>query len=210
MTIIIFIIIISILVYLFISRKKKNFKLKKVLSKSECEEFISMAEKHIFNTTPDPVDKKPMYQIEILTVDRTMHLPELYDKCMKLYKTKLPKQRGSLDFIFLKRYTPGERVDIPLHLDMSESTINILLSNPDDFEGGNFYLFDDKDTRVPPLDKLGSIPKLTEALQKMKDLPIVQLKQGEMINYEGRRLCHGVLPVTSGIRYVLTYFFGHL
>ena len=127
-----------------------------------------------------------------------------------MYNKKLPKQKGTLDYIFLKRYTPGERVDIPMHADLSKSTINVLLSDPNDYEGGDFYLFDDlKDTRVSRIRRAPTLGKQTEMLLNMKDLPIIYMKQGDMINYEGYRFNHGVLPVTSGVRYVLTYFFGH-
>ena len=196
--------------YLYIPNIKRIYTLKNVLTKSECEEIISMAKNKHFLTTADPVDEKPVYQIELLEVDRTMNYPELYEKCIDLYKKKLPKQKGTLDYIFLKRYTPGERVDIPMHVDLSKSTINILLSDPDDYEGGEFYLFDDKnDTRVRDVKRASTLEKRIEMLQNMEDLPVIYMKQGDMINYEGYTFNHGVLPVTSGARYVLTYFFDH-
>lgn len=207
--IIISILIISILIYSYIPKNASIYKLKNILSKSECEELISMAKDYKFLETLDPVDNKPVYQIELLEDDRTMNYPELYDKCADLYKKRLPKQKGTLDYIFLKRYTPGERVDIPMHIDMSRSTINILLSDPNEYEGGEFYLFNDpQDIRASLVEKHGTtLTKKNKMIQTMKNLPIVHMKQGDMITYAGSMYSHGVLPVTSGVRYVLTYFF---
>jgi len=203
--------IISFIIYFFYTRKKNVYTLKNILSKSDCEQFISMADKIEFLKTPDPVDNKPVYQIEILDPDKTVNHPELYFKCLELYKKRLPKQKGDLDYIFLKRYAPGERTDIPMHVDLSRSTINILLSNPDDYEGGEFYLFEDpKDLRVRRIHGASTIKKQHEMLKSLEDLPIVYMKQGDMINYQGRIYDHGVLPITSGVRYVLTFFFDHI
>ena len=212
MTPVVILIIFIILFYLYLHSPSTNqiYTLKNVLTKSECEEFISMAKTKHFLTTADPVDDKPVYQIEILENDRTLNYPELFEKCVDLYKKKLPKQKGTLDFVFLKRYTPGERVHIPMHVDMSKSTINVLLSDPTEFEGGDFYLFDDQnDTRVRDVKRASTLKTRIEMLKNMKDLPIIYMKQGDMINYDGYTFNHGILPVTSGERYVLTYFFDH-
>lgn len=211
MTLIIILILISILVYIFIPFKTNVYKLKKVLTKSECEEIISMVEKNEFLTTPDPVDKEPVYQIEVLEPNKTVNHPELYFKCMELYKKRLPKQEGALDFIFLKRYAPGERTNIPIHVDLSKSTINILLSDPKDYEGGEFYIFENpSDPRMEPVKEAETIEAKNSLLKNMKDLPIVYMQRGDMITYKGRVYEHGVLPITSGVRYVLTYFFDHV
>jgi len=203
--------IVSFLIYYFYTRKDVAYKIKNVLSKTECEEFISMANKNEFLVTPDPVDNKPVYQIEILDPDKTVNHPELYFKCLELYKRRLPKQKGELNYIFLKRYAPGERSNIPMHVDLSKSTINILLSNPKDYTGGQFYLFEDpKDLRARRVHDLSTIESKHNTLKNMEDLPVVYMKQGDMINYQGRIYDHGVLPVTSGVRYVLTFFFDHI
>ena len=208
---IVILLIFLLVFYFFYTRKKNVYTLKNVLSKSECEKFISMAKKIEFLTTPDPVDNEPVYQIEILDPDKSVNHPELYFKCLELYKRHLPKQKGDLNYIFLKRYAPGERTNIPMHVDLSKSTINILLSNPNDYKGGEFYLFEDpKDSRVKQVHSVSTIKKQHEMLKNMEDLPVVYMKQGDMINYQGRIYDHGVLPITSGVRYVLTFFFDHI
>lgn len=202
--ILLLLIVVGIFFIFFQTSKKSKYVIKKILKREECQDLIEHASKEIFSTENDPVDDKPVYQIEMLQPDGTIQYPELYEKCMHIYNKKLSKTWGKPDFIFLKRYKPGERVDIPPHRDECSYTHNILLSDPNEYEGGDFYFYEDSSD--PVLRKITRSDFTDFANVK---LPIIQMKQGEVISYEGIRHVHGVLPVTKGERYVLTYFFGH-
>ena len=49
--------------------------------------------------------------------------------------------------------------------------------------------------------------KKSEFIKSFKKLPIVDMSQGDVIIYKGETHLHGVLPVTSGTRYILSFFF---
>jgi hypothetical protein len=148
---------------------------KKVLSKALCEDLIKTANKYKLDMYDEPIDGKPVYQVDIFS-DCCVKNKELWDKCKNL----IPYTPS---FVFLKRYTPHERPSMNAHIDTSQYTVNFLLSDKNDFKGGEFYIF-------------------------YNDVcfPILCYDQGDMIAYEGTKHLHGVLPVRSGYRYVLTFF----
>lgn len=75
-----------------------------------------------------------------------------------------------------------------LHKDRrSELSTVIVLS--DGFEGGQFALTEDKN---PP-----------HKFETLNGLTLYDLKLGDSISFNGSNTYHGVLPVTSGIRYAL-------
>jgi hypothetical protein len=181
---------------------------KGVLSVDECRELIKIAETNTFETKPDGVDDQPEYQIDIL--DGVVKNDELWKICKKIYETKLPKIDKRLHYVFLKRYTPEERTHIPLHYDANHTTMSFLLSNPKDFTGGELYVFPLEETKK--LDLLDQQIKMTIErrnilINNYPNLPILKYKHGDMAKYPGGTRMHGTLPVTSGKRYVLTYFF---
>jgi hypothetical protein len=148
---------------------------RKVLSKALCEDLIRTANKYNFDMYDEPVDGKAVYQIDIFS-DCHVKNKELWNKCKNL----IPH---TPNFVFLKRYSPNERLGMRMHTDNCLYTINFLLSDKNDFKGGEFYIFYNDIC-----------------------LPILCYDQGDMIAYEGSKHLHGVLPVRSGYRYVLTFF----
>jgi hypothetical protein len=88
--------------------------------------------------------------------------------------------------ISLTSYYNGRYLN--LHKDKSsELTTVIVLS--DGFEGGEFALSEDKN---PPMH-----------FETLEGVSIFNLKIGDSISFNGSSTYHGVLPVTSGVRYAL-------
>lgn len=88
--------------------------------------------------------------------------------------------------------------------------MSFLLSDTKDFVGGELYVFPLEETKkLDALDK--QIPMTIERRNNLIDnypnLPVLNYEQGDMAKYPGGTRMHGTLPVTSGKRYVLTYFF---
>lgn len=189
-----------------------------VLTRSECNEIINVAKKYKLNTIPENVDGNPEYQIDIL--DEGIRNEELWKICKKIYVEKLKpilnsekwlKMRNNkLDYIFLKKYSPAERSHIPLHLDDNHLTMSFLLSDTRNFKGGELYIFDiNESNKLTVIDKMTdlSIKKREEFINNHEKLPIVSYNQGDVSVYTGGIHAHGTLPVTSGERYILTFFF---
>lgn len=187
---------------------KDGYLQKEVLSKKECKDLIDIAKTLEFETKPDGVDNEPEYQIDIL--DGDVKNEKLWKICKSLYDNKMPQIDKSLNYIFLKRYTPTERTHIPLHYDDNHTTMSFLLSDTKDFMGGELYVFtleeskklDLIDQKIPM-----TIKRRNTLIDNYKNLPILKYEQGDMVKYPGGTRMHGTLPVTSGERYVLTYFF---
>jgi hypothetical protein len=175
-----------------------------------CEQIIEASKKYEFMDGPENVDDKPMGEIALYENGQPLNV-ELWNMCKPYYETLASKHGLDLTYAFLRKYDTGARNDLIMHLDDEEdatTTINVLLSNPKDFEGGKLYIFDEDRTRRI-LDEHGGdmdIPQREQFLKTCTDLPVVDLKQGDAIYYRGCRSLHGVTPVTNGERYVLGFF----
>jgi hypothetical protein len=210
---VVFVLVLCILIYLYTRPRKihideEGYVQKGVLSREECHKFIEVAEEFDFETKSDRVDDKPEYQIDIL--DGGVKNEKLWEMCKKIYKTKMPKIDKKLHYVFLKRYTPEERSHIPLHYDDNHTTMSFLLSDPNDFTGGELYVFPLEETKkLHLLDQRikMTIERRNILINNYPNLPVLNYEQGDMAKYPGGTRMHGTLPVTSGKRYVLTYFF---
>jgi hypothetical protein len=203
-------IIVLVVIYHIKSVNVKNayFLYKKRLSKSECEELIDMSKKYTLETKLDGVDNKPEYQIDIYDCKQVVS-KDLYEKAIRIYNKHIRKRLTSVkhpDFIFLKRYKQGERIHIPIHYDDSRMSFNFLLSDTNDFTGGELYMFDKTQSKL--IDKSITTSTRDTFINTYKNLPIIHdFEQGDLIEYEGGEQMHGILPVKSGVRYLLTFFF---
>lgn len=223
-SIIILITIIIIIIYFSLRYINKNYirniykiyHKKNILSSQECEKLIRTSKKYKLDTEPDPTDHKPDYQIDILHENEIMNM-ELWKEVKVIYEQKLIPQLKDvsflnsidykLSFIFLKRYKANERQNMCLHTDENYFTINILLSNVNDFNGGELYIFDrEKSEKYDHIDFLHP-DKKDKFIKAYKKLPIINYNQGDIITYSGINHLHGTLPVTDGERYVLILFF---
>lgn len=193
-----------------------GFVQKSTLSKSECKEFIEIAKKYDLETKPDGVDDKPEYQIDVL--DTGVINEELWAKCRLIYLNKLKPIIEStpwipsdqrINYIFLRRYEKTERTHIPIHTDDSYLTMSFLLSDTKDFEGGELYVFDSKESiEIDNWDDkfYEKTSNRENFINSHPNLPILDYQQGDLAVYTGGKNYHGILPITSGERYILTFF----
>jgi len=190
------------------------FLYKNSLSRHECEELIHMSKKYTLETKLDPVDDKPEYQVDIYDVNSLPHennilSEDLYTKAIHIYNKHIMKRLTHVkhpDFIFLKRYKQGERIHIPIHYDESRVSFNFLLSDTNDFTGGELYMFDKTQSNL--INKSITTTTRDTFINTYKNLPIIHnFEQGDLIEYEGGEQLHGILPIKSGVRYLLTFFF---
>lgn len=193
-----------------------GFVQKSTLSKSECKEFIEIAKKYDLETKPDGVDDKPEYQIDVL--DTGVINEELWAKCRLIYLNKLKPIIEStpwipsdqrINYIFLRRYEKTERTHIPIHTDDSYLTMSFLLSDTKDFEGGELYVFDSKESiEIDNWDDkfYEKTSNRENFVNSHPNLPILDYQQGDLAVYTGGKNYHGILPITSGERYILTFF----
>ena len=162
----------------------------------------------------DGVDQQPCYQIDLIdpAPARVSALPlkrrlfflvvapllrVLRDELNTRFVPPCASATPTLRLVqcFVRRYQPGERVELSTHRDMSQLTINVLLSDPAiDFSGGGCYLFGDT--------KHG-----TDSAADRERCRVVEGEtQGAALIHSGQ-LLHGALPTTSGVRYILVLFF---
>jgi hypothetical protein len=162
----------------------------------------------------DGVDLQPCYQIDLIDPApvRVSALPlkrrlfflvvapllrVLRDELNTRFVPSCASGTPSLRLVqcFVRRYQPGERVELSTHRDMSQLTINVLLSDPAvDFSGGGCYIFGDS--------KHGT----DSAADRERCRVMEGETQGAALIHSGQ-LLHGALPTTSGVRYILVLFF---
>jgi hypothetical protein len=185
----------------------ENYIKKNAMGKDQCERIIDVAKQMKFDTDPEPVDKQPVYQIDIFNDDDVLN-EKLWKQCKPIYEAH-KEIADSSDFMFLKRYTMNERRRLEAHSDRATYTVSVLLSDTRDFQGCEFFLFDKKST-----EKIG--PKYHQMDSKEKDkyisslgkkLPILEFEQGDVLRFDSECL-HGVTHLTGGERYLLTIFYG--
>ena len=198
-----------LVIWVILKVKRREVIQKKVFSKQECKHVIEVANKYPYvNDKLDTIDNQPEHQIDIFTENEVKN-KELYDLCMDLYRKHLPNHDHlKLGYIFLRRYKPEDRSGVPIHFDDSTVTMSVLLSETKDFEGGNFYVFDEK-TSIK-FDKDGLDFMENSERGKYMDgtqLPVMKYEQGDMVMFKGGKLFHGITPVTGGERFLLSYFF---
>ena len=184
------------------------FYIKKDYRKVSVKNLYIYLKKNTLETKLDGVDNKPEYQVDIYDSD-TIVSEDLYAKAIHIYNKHIKKRLTHVkhpDYIFLKRYKQGERIHIPIHYDDSRMSFNFLLSDTNDFTGGELYIFDKTQSKL--IDKSITTTTRDTFINTYKNLPVIHnFEQGDLIEYEGGEQMHGILPVKSGVRYLLTFFF---
>jgi len=176
---------------------------KGALSKERCESLINEALGIEFDTSGEPVDDEPVYQINVYSDGKILN-HRLWKHCEEIYKTYREKD-GYNDFMFLKRYRMNERNRMPPHSDSAAYTVSILLSDTGNFEGCSFYLFDkDFDNKVFQGEDVEAKHSLIDTMGG--SLPLIDLKQGDVLRFDSEQI-HGVTPLKAGERYLLTIFY---
>lgn len=137
-------------------------------------------------------------------VGKTSFTDEIISRLTKLYTPLLNEWNPFTNYtlknynISLTKYYDGRWLD--LHLDQNSSITTVIVLS-DNFEDGRFMLSNSKKlkngaSKAVPL--LGSVPT-----SKVHDATKISLGKGESITFNGSEVYHGVLPVTTGIRYAL-------
>lgn len=215
--ILLFVFLFVILFLFFFNYNQRGYVLKRqLLTKDYCNMLIKEANKHMFETYNEPVDNFPVYEIDIFSEDYIVNM-KMWEFIEVFYQKKIEPyvQRKYpnciLNFIFLRRYNNYERDKISIHTDDSELSINIMLSENKNYTGGEFYIFNRRQSNkyIPFYKKhlKGREENKQQFIDSFSKLPIIPIDQGDCIIYEGKKHLHGVLPVTSGVRYMISFFF---
>ena len=180
-----------------------------LFSPEECRKLLALlSEFNDWDALTDSVDRKSENQHNIFDLAKGTNDGVLYPLCAHLSTAVLdPILRHfygltdlKLHWAFIRRYTVDGRVEFPVHRDSSAATVNILLSDPNDFTGAELYLLGNEHKNADSLSDKQFRKLLPEAtLRQNYSVPYVQ---GECCMHLGKRL-HGVLPLTSGTRYTL-------
>ena len=196
---------------------KNNYQIiENVFTIKECDEIIDTANKYTYDVSDEMIDDKPLYQIDVYYIEyyNILCKKKLWNKILPVYANvirPLILPDLYLDFVFLRKYNPYERNDLSLHTDENEMTVNAMLSDPFDYQGGEFYIFDKEITKNNMeyyenvmMDDENEKNKFIASFDK---LPVLKLNKGSIIVYNGDEHIHGVLPLTSGSRYIISFFF---
>ena len=169
----------------FYNRFIQRFNYNKLFSKNICEWIIFESEQYAKNnggwttrrhesypTTDIPIEKiKSIFNFVLFS------FTDIFNKIKKSY-CFTEEVSFNIKDLFIVKYDEQMQNKLDLHHDGSFLSINILLSDPKDFEGGGTYFNDG----------------LT-----------VFLEQGDVLVHSGK-VKHSGLPVTKGTRYIMVAF----
>lgn len=169
----------------FYNRFIQRFNYNKLFSKNVCEWIIFESEEYAkknggwmtrrhenYPTTDIPIEKiKNIFNFVLFSFS------DIFDKIKKSY-CFTEEVSFNIKDLFVVKYNEEIQNKLDLHHDGSFLSINILLSDPKDFEGGGTYFNDG----------------LT-----------VFLEQGDLLVHSGK-VKHSGLPVTKGTRYIMVAF----
>ena len=225
--VLVFVVLLLLSIFAYINRNEKSTRrnlpdtviLLSNMPVNECNKLIYVGDKFGYETDLDPVDNEPTYETSITNMSIAtpnnergvfnVLMDSISEKWRKTFDKYLPKDiKGTFPTsTFFKRYTVNERVDIPPHRDDCAYAVVVQVSSPVEVTGGEFYIYPIGSKQGESLTRLFPNQR-REVLKNSKSIPIVHLKQGEVVLYKGDRHIHGVLPVTKGIRHALIYFYG--
>uniref|UniRef100_A0A7R9U5J9 Fe2OG dioxygenase domain-containing protein n=1 Tax=Pinguiococcus pyrenoidosus TaxID=172671 RepID=A0A7R9U5J9_9STRA len=154
-----------------------------VLTAEECLKLRAWAEERMDPGLADSVDGAPEYQVdcdENTLGDLVGH--DAVDRICSLAERWMGGQPADEIGIFVRKYAAGGRPYIPFHVDTTDVTVNICLSEPEEHAGGDLLVLAGK--------KLRSIER-----------------QMGSATCHVWYCCHGVQGVTSGERWSLLMFF---
>ena len=226
---IVFIIVITVECYVSYIYRNEKVNFKNILNKEECQDIINKVSKINFDITDENVSSHncmnghsvslPLYEYDLDDPLKNVNnnlwentVKPLYNKKLKPLINKLPWAKGKkikLSWAFIKRYKKSERTHMRSHFDTNYFTFNILLSDKNDFKGGDFYIFDKYySSKYRYIQHVDVEENDTIINQIGNDIPIVKdYEQGDILSFIGQEYLHGTLPVVEGERYVLVLFF---
>jgi hypothetical protein len=163
----------------------QRFTYNKMFSKNVCEWIILESEKYAKNNGGWTTRRHENYPTTDIPIEK---IPAVFNFVLNSFNDIFNKIKKSYCFtenvvfnikdLFIVKYNEETQNKLDLHQDGSFLSINILLSDPKDFEGGGTY-FNDGLTAF--------------------------LEQGDLLVHSGR-VEHSGLPITKGTRYILVAF----
>ena len=177
----------------------------RVLPNDLCQRLIRDSIRFKYGGRPESVDSWDTYQIDLYDVRYIIVTTHALWKTVKPVYTKfvvplvqnlswLQGKECTLMWAFVRRYQKNERTHLNVHKDSCDVAVTLLLSDESQYKGGEFYLFKPSTERA-------------EVINNIKNMPIINQKRGDVIIYKGSSHWHGILPVSSGSRYAIIFFF---
>ena len=169
----------------FYNRFIQRFNYNKLFSKNVCDWLIFESEEYAKNNggwTTRRHEKYPTTDIPVEKIKNIFNFvlfsfADIFNKIKKSY-CFTEEVSFNIKDLFIVKYDEQMQNKLDLHHDGSFLSINILLSDPKDFEGGGTYFNDG----------------LT-----------VFLEQGDLLVHSGK-VKHSGLPITKGTRYIMVAF----
>jgi len=169
----------------FYNRFIQRFNYNKLFSKNVCEWIIFESEEYAKNNGGWTTRRHENYPTTDIPVEKIKNIfnfvlfsfTDIFNKIKKSY-CFTEEVLFNIKDLFIVKYDEQMQNKLDLHHDSSFLSINILLSDPKDFEGGGTYFNDG----------------LT-----------VFLEQGDVLVHSGK-VKHSGLPVTKGTRYIMVAF----
>lgn len=184
----------------------KNF-----FTSKKCDKIINISKKYDLDLDND-IDEKPLYQIDLF-YDKKIYKKELFKHvCINkirnlLNNIKLPENKKiyDLDFVFFRKYKNNERKSFTIHYDEDHVTTMILLSDKNNFKGGDFFLFDKNTSQEINYVDDYNTDEREQFIKNYKNLPKMDLDKGDLILFTSNQF-HGTIDISSGVRYTLIFF----
>ena len=182
----------------------------------ECENLLRAINRTSPSMAPDSVDHEPEFQWDLFPTSIYFGnvSQSVYEKYAKPLLSRLVDlDKSLLRWVFVRGYSAktGSRNCMFAHRDISSFTINIILSSPTEYDGGEFVKLTStqseihRDLSTIGLEHLFRTQFEDGRIQGHKPtMGTAIVVKGDM---KGGGELHGVRPVTKGERYVLCAFF---
>jgi hypothetical protein len=167
------------------NRFLQRFIYEKIYQSNICNWIINESENYALNNGGWNTKRHNKYPTTDLPVDK---IPSIFNFIMSTFEhifNKISKSycissntKYDINDMFIVKYEKDKQTSLELHHDVSFLSVNLLLSNTCDFEGGGTFF---------------------------SDGIISYLEQGDMIVHSGK-IKHAGLPITNGTRYLLVAF----
>ncbi len=175
---------------------KNIFLLPSVISEEDCDTLVDSIEDRWWDLSPEPVDSQPVWQTKCMgrhqspevlyQFSRTLAVTYLVDKICELTGFNKDKLMGSEFWPFMRKYQTEDkgRSSFGFHTDPTYYSVVFLLTDPSEFDGGDFLIKRSFFRRAKP----------------------VKMKKGDCVIFKGSKK-HGVSKITRGVRHSLNFFF---
>ena len=188
---------------------------KNAVTQEFVRDFIAEIGRQEWDTTSDSVDGYNQHTIDVIDHAKVTNDPLnalLMTQMPRIYawlNSEYPGFPHHLDWVFIRRYSPGTRLELQPHLDENNHTVNIPLNT--DFEGSNLYFIRRPELNNPK-DNYSPVPfrEWFEATPKpvfnSTKFFIPYYAPGDALVHDNT-VYHGIGPVTSGTKFSLVLFF---